>query len=146
MIPALNDDGNLPPGVHWATWDEIYAQFGGTERRRELLAGLGEALAALHAAGCSAVYVDGSFVTSKEHPADFDGCWDMTGVDPVLLDPVLLDFANGRAKQKAKYMGELFPSTSPSAAAGPTFLEFFQTDKNTGSPKGIIAIDLRRLG
>jgi hypothetical protein len=28
---------------------------------------------------------------------------------------------------------------------GKTFLEFFQTDKETGEPKGIVALDLRRL-
>jgi hypothetical protein len=28
---------------------------------------------------------------------------------------------------------------------GKTFLEFFQTDKETGAPKGIVALDLRRV-
>jgi hypothetical protein len=29
--------------------------------------------------------------------------------------------------------------------SGETFLEFFQIDKETGNPKGIIVLDLRRL-
>jgi hypothetical protein len=33
----------------------------------------------------------------------------------------------------------------PEGGSGRTFLEFFQTDKNSGDPKGIIALDLRRL-
>ena len=47
--------------------------------------------------------------------------------------------------QKAKYMGELFPASTIAATGGLSFLEFFQTDKDTGRPKGIIAIDLGGL-
>ena len=43
--------------------------------------------------------------------------------------------------QKRKYHGELFISSLP-ADSGLTFLDFFQRDKATGNPKGIIAIDL----
>jgi len=35
MLPALNDDGYLPAGVHQATLEEVTAHFGGeTELRR----------------------------------------------------------------------------------------------------------------
>jgi hypothetical protein len=47
-------------------------------------------------------------VTEKIHPNDFDGCWDSTNVDAALLDPVLLNFDNGRAAQKKKFRGEMF--------------------------------------
>jgi len=70
---------------------------------------LKKAIDSLRSAGCKSVYIDGSFVTSKANPVDFDGCWDMDGVDPSLLDPALLDFNLGRSVQKWKYMGELFP-------------------------------------
>jgi len=109
------------------------------------LEGLGRALRSLQAAGCRTVYIDGSFVTAKELPGDFDGCWDPEEVDGASLDPVLLDFTNRRAAQKAKYGGELFPSVSLADPAGNTFLEFFQTDKMTGEAKGIIAIDLQKV-
>jgi len=87
--------------------------------------------------------VNGSFVTAKEFPGDFDACWEMEGVEAELLDPVLLDFTDGRAAQKAKYSGELFP-VQRQGISGATFLEFFQIDKETGDPKGIVMIDLRR--
>ena len=58
----------------------------------------------LKAAGCRTVYVDGSFVTSKELPNDYDACWEEAGVDPETLDPVLLTFDAGRATQKAKIL------------------------------------------
>jgi hypothetical protein len=89
--------------------------------------------------------VDGSFVTQRDEPGDFDGCWDVVGVDPTRLDPVFLDFDNQRAAQKARFMGEFFPAQIPEGASGRVFLEFFQTDRNTGSVKGIVAINLRRL-
>ena len=104
--------------------------------------GLKAALENLKASGCRTVYVNGSFVTTKESPNDYDGCWEEIGVDPSLLDPVLLTFDPGRATQKSKYLGELFPASITADTGGLSFLEFFQTDKDTAGPKGIIAIDL----
>src|SRR6266508_4338534 len=99
-VPPFSDSGSLPEGVHDATWDEIVERFGTTERRRELLEGLRRALESLRDAGCRRAYLDGSFVTAKEEPGDFDACWEAAGVDAGLLDPVLLQFANARAAQK----------------------------------------------
>lgn len=93
-------------------------------------------------AKCSRLYLDGSFVTQKSFPGDFDACWDPAGVDVSLLDPVFLDFTNRRAAQKARFRGELFLSTAPADARGTSFLRFFQIDKATGKPKGIVALDL----
>lgn len=148
MIPAFDDDGLLPPGIYWAEWAEIRERFGGTAHRRRLLVGLRKALQSLASVGCKAVYINGSFVTSKEVPGDFDACWDAEGVDVDLLqkrDPVLLTFENERAAQKTKYLGEFFPAQAQAESSAPyrIFLEFFQIDKETGHPKGIVAIDLR---
>ena len=99
----------------------------------------------LRGAGCQIAYLDGSFVSSKPEPRDFDACWEETGVDLNRLDSVLLTFAGGRAAQKAKYGGELFPSATVVGSRGGVFLDFFQTDKNTGAPKGILALDLGGL-
>lgn len=115
-----------------------------TPHRRRLLVGLHGALLALQMAGCRTVYVDGSFVTAKETPGDFDGCWEPRGVFLDRLDPVFLDFSNKRAAQKAKYGGDMFTAGSPAGPAGRTFLEFFQQDRE-GNPKGIVAFDLQRL-
>jgi hypothetical protein len=144
-IPPFDSTGNLPPRVHWTTWHELVDRFGETRHRQQLLAGLQAALEALRTAGCRTVYIDGSFVTTKRIPNDFDGCWDLDGVDPALLDPILLTFDHGRAAQKAKYLGELFPAQFSEGGSGSTFLEFFQIDKESGNPKGIIAVELWRL-
>jgi hypothetical protein len=144
MLSPFTKDGLLPPGVHKGPWQEFVKRFGTTPHRRRLLTGLKAALKALRSAGRKTVYINGSFVTAKAFPGDFDGCWDIAGVDPELLDPVLLTFDAGRAAQKAKYLGELLPAQMGAGGTGLTFLEFFQVDKETGNPKGIVALDLRR--
>ena len=104
MIPQFDADGLLPPGIHWATWDEVTATLSNTPWRRQPLAGLEMAIESLRRAGCRTVYIDGSFVMGKEIPNDFDACWAAAGVAPELLDPVLLRFDAGRAAQKARYL------------------------------------------
>ena len=72
MIPALDPStGNLPPGEHLAAWVDVVERFGTTPWRRQLLEGLERALRDLRAAGCKRAYIDGSFITTKEHPGDF---------------------------------------------------------------------------
>ena len=60
----------------------------------------------------------------------------------VSMEPALFDFSNQRAAQRRKYLGEMFPADSQELASGRTFLDFFQQDKETGDPKGVVAIDL----
>jgi hypothetical protein len=144
MLPPWDSaTGYLPPGLHDAGWQEIAARFAGNTHRERLLSGLLSALQNLAAAGCKAVILDGSFVTTKVLPDDYDGAWEMTGVDPNLLDPVLLDFSNRRAAMKTKYAGELFPA-GLFAAPGVLYRDFFMKDRN-GVAKGVVQIDLGSL-
>lgn len=141
MLPAFDlDSGRLPEGVHPATWDEVVERFGWTARRRRLLDGLADAIDALAAAGCTRIWLNGSFVTAKDDPADFDGCWEPAGVDMDALDPVLLDLSAGRQAQKARFGGELFPNVVE-AGSGLAFAEFFQNERDTGR-KGIVLIEI----
>jgi len=146
MIPEVIDIGAvwkaLQPGIYDATFSEIKERFATNERREELYEGLLKGCQALKLAGCSVVFLDGSFITSKPAPNDFDVCWDPHGVDPNKLDGVLLDFDDQRRNQKHKYGGEFFPS-SVHADGSQTFVEFFQIDKETGKRKGIIRIQLK---
>jgi hypothetical protein len=50
----------------------------------------------------------------------------------------------GRAAQKARYGGELYPAEWPADADGTTYLDFFQHDR-LKQQKGIIALDLTGL-
>lgn len=144
MIPAFDSTtGYLPPGMHPTSWSDLAPAFGSNSHRVDLLAGLRAALENLAHAGCKRVLLDGSFVTAKVLPRDYDGAWETNGVDVGLIDPVLLDFTNHRAAMKAKYRGELFPASAP-AAFGVTYREFFQKDRN-GVVKGVLEIDLGSL-
>jgi hypothetical protein len=136
--------GLLPPGIHKADLDEVLAFFGTTTWRVWLLEGLRLALMDLAAAGCGSVYLDGSFVTTKTMPNDYDVCWDMEGIDFDALDPVLVDVEWPRRAQKVKYRGDVLPNVTE-AASGKLMMEFFQTDRETGASKGILLLDPRRV-
>lgn len=145
MIPELVDINGvwdvLPPGIHDATMEEIGRRFATNDVRRNLFEGFSRGVEALRRGGCKVVFLDGSFVTGKERPGDFDACWDPSGVDFRKLDPVLLDFSHKRRRQKLKYGGEFFPS-STKADGIRVFVKFFQADRHTGKPKGIIRVRL----
>jgi hypothetical protein len=145
MIPDFVDVGGpwrvLPPGVHDATLDEVEGRFATSDRRKSLFSGFMDGVRALRKAGCSTILLDGSFVTEKALPGDFDACWYPIGVDATKLDPVLLEFSNGRQKQKERFGGEFFPATAL-ADGTHVFHDFFQIDKYTGHAKGTIRIQL----
>jgi hypothetical protein len=133
----------LPAGIHAATLSEVELAFATNEARRRLLDGLIAAAGSLHAIGCLRIYLDGSYVTGKPIPGDYDACWDPTGVDLKKLDPVFRDFSNQRMAQKAKFKGEFFPSTMKNHPTQ-TFVDFFQVDRFTGMSKGILMIALSK--
>jgi hypothetical protein len=146
MLMGITLKGVLSPGLHEPeSWQELDEVLGFNQHRRKLLTGLKQACYLLLEAGCATVYLNGSFITTKELPGDFDACWDPVGVDVDILDTVFWDFSNKRAAQKARFGGELFLSTSiADLDTGEDFLTFFQTDRE-GNPKGIIKLDLAKL-
>jgi len=131
----------LEPGEHVATLDQIEELFANNEHRKWLFEGFKRGVNIFKKAGCKKIYLDGSFVTDKEKPGDFDACWDPSGVDLKKLDPVLLQFDNKRDAQKKKYFGEFFPSTILADHTN-MFKDYFQKDKYTGMDKGIICLEL----
>lgn len=146
MIPEFNKHGNLPQGIHYATLEEVISSFGYNPKRAWLIDGLKFLITNLKKANCKLIYVDGSFVTSKEVPGDYDLCWSVVDVVEKDLDPVLLDFSRlGRDKMTQKYRGDIFPAELPEGSSGKVFVDFFQADKNTGNSKGIVAIDIGGL-
>ncbi|MFC1782421.1 DUF6932 family protein [Planctomycetota bacterium] len=144
MIPEFIDIGGpwkvLPPGVHNATLQEIEARFASSEHRKQLFFGFRNGVIALQKAGCRKILLDGSFITEKPFPADFDACWDPKGVDISKLDPVFLDFRYRRKKQREVFYGEFFPANFH-ANGKRFFFEYFQIDRHTGNAKGIICIE-----
>ena len=74
-IPPFRPDGWLPSGHHAADWDEVLLRFGGkpNSRRAQLTAELTHLRDALQAAGVTGtILLDGSYISEKPEPGDFD--------------------------------------------------------------------------
>jgi len=141
MIPDFDNTGNLPEGIRFVSMENLIKRFGYNSKRAWLIDELKLLIASLEKADCPLIYIDGSFVTSKRIPDDYDLCWSLVDVVEEQIDPILLDFTPaGRARMEQKYRGDIFPAEIPEGVTGKLFVDFFQTDKNTGKGKGIIAI------
>ena len=78
-IPALDEHGLLPAGVHECSVQEIADRFGWNPHRQDLLRRLSNCLEReIRSRFSEPVYVNGSFVTDKEVPEDVDVVLDMT--------------------------------------------------------------------
>lgn len=145
MIPEFDDRGLLPEGVHYATWNEIQGRFAITPHRRHLTGLLAKLVRHLKEAGCRTLYIDGSFVTDKAVPNDYDACWDIVGVKHDRLDPLLLRAdEEGKVEMAAKYGGDIRLAGLSFGDFDGIFLEFFQTDRE-GRRKGIVALSLEEF-
>ena len=89
------------------------------------------------------VFLDGSFVTDKPEPGDFDLCWVIDGVDEQKVDPIVRNTRQFRQQQKDKYGGEFYPAWTRTIDDKGSFFNFFQTDKFTGQKKGIVSINIQ---
>ncbi len=122
-------------------------RFNSNPHRGYLLGGLRAGLESLKNAGCSTVWIDGGFITSKDQPGDIDVLYDDTGLDwddLERIEPVLLEFDNARAAQKRKFGCEFFVATWEATLNGEPFLWFFQQGRD-GKPKGILKLKLKEL-
>lgn len=144
MIPNFNKHGLLPPGIHVADLNEVKERFAYNLGRKKLFEGLLTLINDLKLVNCPALYLDGSYVTSKVIPNDYDACWENTGVDLKavnILIPILLDPSN-RGPIKSRYSADVFPARIMEGGSGKLFIDFFQTCKHTGLKKGIIKINI----
>lgn len=144
MIPNFTNGGLLPPGIHLATIDEVKLRFAYNNARIKIFEGILSLINDLKYVGCTTIFLDGSFVTSKLIPKDADICWENNGVDlnavqtllPALLNPGLQAILN------SKYRSDVFPARIMELSSKKFFIDFFQNCKNTGLPKGIIKIEI----
>lgn len=73
MLPAFDDYGNLPLGIHPCSVAELVARFGsGSEERETEISELLRFIEAAKNAGVRRLLVNGSFVTGKLAPNDVD--------------------------------------------------------------------------
>ena len=136
----FNEDHVLSPGIHEMEWEEFYASFSFSPRRKELLEGLKKVVDILQKTGCSVIYIDGSFVSEKLEPGDWDACFDCA---PIKTKDVFKQYPlSDRNEQKRLYGGELYLASTEADEYGNKYLEFFQQITGTGKKKGIVKIKL----
>src|SRR5258708_10175084 len=102
--------------------------------------GLELAISELKTVGCRAVYIDGSFVTKKIYPGDFDLCWDEKEVNYEFMNssyPGLTDFGFKMRNMKKRYGGDIFPMTNYTHSRGTCFFCFFLECKQRGEKRKI---------
>ena len=139
MIPDFDASGYLPSGEHLASWAEFRSRFGWNSHRLRLLDGMLRMAQNLRDAGVDFFLVDGSFVTAKELPSDYDVCCDFSGANIGVMDWDLTD----RELSKLKYGGEVFPDQHQAHNLH-TYREFFQRDRS-GTPKGVVRLRMDTL-
>jgi len=73
-LPALRADGTLPPGVHSASLEEVFAHFPATTAQRQALdAALSSCVVvAKRLRLADKMALDGSYITDKQQPSDVD--------------------------------------------------------------------------
>ena len=152
MIPDFNQNGDLPEGIWNATIEEVKERYASGRFRKRLFEGLLKVLPVLKNGGCTMLFLDGSFVTSKELNAssDYDACILCTESSADLkvhLFPTPGDIVHCNHVQKEMYRGEFKFADKPehfdqSIRKDVTFLDYFQFDTRTQQKKGIIRIEL----
>ena len=131
MIPAFDEHGYLPSGVHPATLEEMEKRFGrGSELRRVQFDSVRWMIEAAWKAGVERIVVNGSYVTDVDEPND---------VDCVLL----IDDRYPSDENAADKLEDGYPFLSIELVPKHIFHEFvddiFATDRNLIS-KGMIEV------
>src|SRR5207248_569434 len=141
-LPAFNEEGDLPPGVHRATLPEVLERFGqGSVRRCAVADRLKRVYELVTSTGHLARFVVfGSFVTAKEEPND---------VDVLLLMEDTFDLASvtGEAalpfqhmEADARFGASVFWTRRSGAIGGEqAMIEYWQA-RREGGRRGIVEI------
>jgi len=141
-------NGYLAKGIYELTWEEFISEFSFSPRRKYLISGLEKVVKILKEANCECIFINGSFISDKLEPNDWDACFkDTYRMNDYLYNkyPELFD----QYKCKEKYFGDLFQANAiTDISTEIRFLDFFQRikpsrrTKKTIEFKGIVSIKL----
>ena len=133
MIPPLEINGYLPPGIHSANLDEIEARFGcESELRQVQMASLRWLVDLARRAGIRQLVIAGSFVTDVFEPNDVD-CVLLVEPDHPLDAAAIDEIADGLPFLDLQIVEPLEFTILVE--------HFFATDRH-GIPKGFVEVDL----
>ena len=139
MIPRFNKNGYLPRGIHKATLNEVGKRFGtGSQQRKEIFKSVISVTRLLrkHKTDIKRFLLNGSYVTFKEAPEDFD-C--------IVILREGFDFKSPEAKKlrrsKKLFNGHVLFVMEEDASESKQVIDFFGHDRD-GKAKGIVEVKL----
>jgi hypothetical protein len=144
MIPPFDKDGDLPPGIHQATWLEFQSRFcifAHSDRRLKFCEAIEQLVIASHTSGIiERLIIAGSFVTAKQEPNDYDAALIFqASVDVTKLPPFQLDLVDG-ARSRLRFRGDIFPVRSGTDRANKLLSDFQRT--RLGKAVGVVEVFL----
>ncbi len=145
-LPAFREDGWLPEGHHAATWQEVALRLGGEagSRRAAIFSSLLRWRDAVVVKGMAGlVILDGSFVSSKEAPGDFDLFFLYDEAAEALLrnDSEARSLTDYQACRAQGFLGDIYALPASLQKFSPTLsgLDMFDSDRQ-GTPKGVVEV------
>jgi hypothetical protein len=144
-LPDFNANGDLPPGVHRASWIEVMGRFGGGAGQRDVCA---RRLAHIYelarrTGGLQRLVIFGSYVTAKANPNDVDVILIMDDDFRLENCPMESRALFDHAVAQARYGASVF-WMRPGLLIGETveqFIEYWQI-KRGGGQRGIVDVIL----
>jgi hypothetical protein len=141
MIPELTREGLLPPGVHEATLGEVRRRFGTDNPIRvRLMKGLESVAAIAGRVGARVLYLDGSFVTDKKDPRD----WDAVVVAPIGTNCASREVLRlvDRPRLKKEFGGDVFLIMEDDAELLNHYVGGVFVKDRLGRAKGLVRLHL----
>jgi hypothetical protein len=136
MSVSFNSDGNLHKTIELSI-DEFKTIFGTNASRIEKIRNALVFFEIFRSCGCTAVYIGGSFVSTKKNPEDIDLCFDFNDIDRKKLEiafPGFYDFNTiGKIRRDSKCHILYFNNENT------YYFRMLQQDRN-GHPKGMVKI------
>lgn len=145
-LPAFREDGWLPEGHYAAAWQEVTLRFGGEpgSRRSSILSSLLQWRDAVQYKGMAGlVILDGSFVSSKEAPGDFDLVFSYDAATEVLMrtDMEARKLTDYQACRRLGFLGDVFAFPASLLLFSPLLggLDMFNLNRQR-KPKGVVEV------
>ena len=142
MLPAFQENGLLPAGVHHSDLLGFEEAFAWNAHRRRIHAQMQGGLGVLYDAGYRLLVVGGDFISGDELPREFKLLFDCDPVPIESLDARLSNFdKNSRLLTRKVWGGHFFPASFRAKGTGATWLRYLASDAPAGQ-RGLVGLSL----
>ena len=142
MLPAFQENGLLPAGVHHSDLSGFEEAFAWNAHRPRIYAQMQHGLGVLYDAGYRLLVVGGDFISSNELPGEFMLLFDCDPIPIELLDARLSNFdKNSRLLTRKVWGGHFFPASFRAKGTGATWLRYLANDAPSGQ-RGLVGLSL----